>query len=197
VIVVNPTTIRLAESRWTALEGISLALDPSASEGTAHTIGVGFQPMPAADGATETLRFEGAHGFREGQALVYESGDGTPIGGLTSGDTYYVNSINAYTIRLARSVLEAQEDGATLFSAGDLDNPGGSGTVIDLGYVHGFKTGDAVVYNNGGGESIGGLAEGQTYYVIRETDMRVKLADTAGGKPGLLTRGRDPGLPTA
>ena len=35
---------------------------------------------------------------------------------------------------------------------------------------HRFNTGDAVVYRNGGGESIGGLVQGQRYYVIADAD---------------------------
>ena len=36
---------------------------------------------------------------------------------------------------------------------------------IDLGRNYGLVHGDAVVYHNGGGTSIGGLTEGTTYYV--------------------------------
>ena len=103
VIVVDPTTIRLAESQWKALEGVYIDLDSSAAEGTSHTIGAEFQPIPIVDGNTDTIRFQGAHGFREGQAIVYDSGGGTPIGGLTSGEKYYVNRIDAHTIKLART----------------------------------------------------------------------------------------------
>src|SRR5262249_32782590 len=38
--------------------------------------------------------------------------------------------------------------------------------------------GDAVVYRNGGGNSIGGLNDGQTYYVIRVDARTIKLAAT-------------------
>ncbi len=186
VIVESPTTIRLAESPWKALEGTYVPLDASPAEGTSHTIGAEFKPIPVVNGNTNTIHFEGTPGFREGQAIVYDSGDGTPIGGLTSGDTYYVNTIDTNTIKLARSVLESQEDPLTFFGLQDLDNTGGSGTTIDLGYAHGFKTGDAVVYQNGGDESIGNLNDGQTYYVIRESDTEIKLSDTIGGTPLVL-----------
>ncbi|MBM4043508.1 MAG: DUF4347 domain-containing protein [Planctomycetes bacterium] len=49
---------------------------------------------------------------------------------------------------------------------------------MDLGYAHGFDTGDAVVYDNGGGASIGGLTNGQTYYVIRVSPTELKLASS-------------------
>ena len=48
---------------------------------------------------------------------------------------------------------------------------------INLGYSHGFQDGDAVIYRNGGGDSIGGLMDGATYYVIRVDDTTVQLAE--------------------
>ncbi|WP_370312902.1 LEPR-XLL domain-containing protein [Sagittula sp.] len=50
---------------------------------------------------------------------------------------------------------------------------------IFLGEDHGLSTGDAVVYtNNSGGNDIGGLTSGQTYYIVEDTNGRVKLAAT-------------------
>jgi hypothetical protein len=43
----------------------------------------------------------------------------------------------------------------------DLDN-----NTIFVGPDHGFKTGDAIIYGTGGGSAIGGLTDGETYYVI-------------------------------
>jgi hypothetical protein len=51
-------------------------------------------------------------------------------------------------------------------------------SIIDLGYDHGFQTGDAVVYDDGGGTKLGNLVDRQTYYVIRVDATRVKLADS-------------------
>ncbi|HSG99026.1 MAG TPA: hypothetical protein VLB27_03190, partial [candidate division Zixibacteria bacterium] len=50
---------------------------------------------------------------------------------------------------------------------------------INLGPDHGFTTGDAAVYRSGGGNSIGGLVDGETYYVIATSDPdRVQLASS-------------------
>ena len=51
---------------------------------------------------------------------------------------------------------------------------------LDLGADHGYANGDAIVYSNGGGASIGGLENGKTYYIINDTTNanRVKLAAT-------------------
>lgn len=43
---------------------------------------------------------------------------------------------------------------------------------------HDLFTGDEVVYNNGGGTSIGGLTSGSTYYVVKITANTIKLATT-------------------
>src|SRR5262249_50246638 len=51
-------------------------------------------------------------------------------------------------------------------------------SVTHLGYAHGLATGEAVVYHNGGGASVGGLVDGQTYYVIVVDDSSISLAET-------------------
>src|SRR5205823_13261249 len=49
-------------------------------------------------------------------------------------------------------------------------------TVIHLEHEHGLTTGEAVVYHNGGGTNVGGLIDGQTYYVIRVDDDHISVA---------------------
>jgi hypothetical protein len=39
---------------------------------------------------------------------------------------------------------------------------------INVGADNGLQTGDTVVYDNGGGASIGGLTSGETYYVVMD-----------------------------
>jgi len=181
-IMVDPTTVRLAESRREALEGVPVELDASAATGAAHTVGAKFRAIPLVDGQTNTIRFDGAHGLRDGQEVVYETGGGGHIGGLVDGDAYYVNRIDATTIKLARSKAEAAEDAATLFGPDDVDDTAGAET-IDLGYAHGFQVGDTVVYANGGGEDIGGLRDGQSYHMVWASGggEQLKLSQTPGG----------------
>ena len=53
----------------------------------------------------------------------------------------------------------------------------GTAGTIDLGTGQPFQTGDAVVYHSGGGDSVGGLTDGSTYYVIATDDPnQVQLA---------------------
>ena len=49
---------------------------------------------------------------------------------------------------------------------------------IELGYSHGFVDGQAVVYSNGNGTSIGGLANGNVYFVVVVDQTKIKLAET-------------------
>ncbi|MCY2932454.1 MAG: hypothetical protein NTV86_23755 [Planctomycetota bacterium] len=53
-----------------------------------------------------------------------------------------------------------------------------AGNVIDLGYAHGFTTGQAVVYYNGGDSNISGLTDGTVYYAIVTGAHTIKLATT-------------------
>jgi hypothetical protein len=63
--------------------------------------------------------------------------------------------------------VEAEQGGrAWTFSPyDDVDDASGHET-IELGTAHGFRTGDSVVYGNGGGTAIGGLEDGKTYFLI-------------------------------
>lgn len=55
-----------------------------------------------------------------------------------------------------------------------------NGSTNILTYVgHGFVTGDAVLYNNNSGTSIGGLTTGLTYYVIKIGVDTIKLASSS------------------
>ena len=51
-------------------------------------------------------------------------------------------------------------------------------SIIDFGQVDGYQTGEAITYNSGPGGPIGGLTDGQTYYVIVVDPERIRLAST-------------------
>ena len=50
---------------------------------------------------------------------------------------------------------------------------------IDLGYTHGYSTGDQVVYSDGGDSPINGLVDGGVYYTGVVDSTTVRLARTA------------------
>jgi hypothetical protein len=80
---------------------------------------------------------------------------------------------------VTRQYLDDNPPGPRFDPATDVDN-GSTGTnTIDLGPNHGFHTGDAVVYRNGGGQSIGGLSDGETYFIVESVDPdKVRLASS-------------------
>ena len=51
-----------------------------------------------------------------------------------------------------------------------------TGDALYFASPHGLETGDAVVYHDGGGPVIGGLTDGQVYYVIKVDNHTIKLA---------------------
>ena len=52
---------------------------------------------------------------------------------------------------------------------------------------HGFADGQQVIYDNGGGASIGGLTDGGTYYVIRLSSTKFQLSLAPRGPPIVLS----------
>jgi hypothetical protein len=172
---------------------LRLDLDTTGVWGSQHNLGRTFSPLTAVVSAAESIDLGQPHGFTLGQAVVYRSGGGTRIGGLIDGGTYYVvpDAINPNAFQLAGTEAGAQKQvpevidltaaGATgtrhgfavAFDAADSVDD--SGDTIDLGYNHGLRGGDLVVYDNGGGTSITGLSQGGSYYVTVVGDTAVKL----------------------
>ncbi len=78
-----------------------------------------------------------------------------------------------------RNASQAQIGGGNLFHPWQAVGDDGS---IRLGPAHNLATGDAVVYRSLDDDSLEGLADGQTYYVIVDSadPQRVQLATSAG-----------------
>jgi len=131
-----------------------------------------------------------AHGFSSGDEVVYSAGGDFVILGLTDGERYYVDPINETTIRLGRSPDEATATFDPTSVSVVVDSEGTE--TIDLGYTHGLHTGDPVIYSSGGGTDIGGLTDGQTYYVIATGDSTIALAES---RAEALAAGRVPFRP--
>ncbi len=60
-----------------------------------------FNPFTQADLVDSIIDFGQVDGYQTGDAVTYNSGPGGPIGGLTSGQTYYVIVVDPERIRLA------------------------------------------------------------------------------------------------
>ncbi|MBS0263399.1 MAG: hypothetical protein JSS02_15765, partial [Planctomycetes bacterium] len=155
------------------------------------------------------IKFGAQHNLSNGQQVVYHVTAGnTPIGGLTDGQVYYVIKIDDTTIKLSASadlltaVTLTSPSGVTpdtvvalgtaLFNAHT--NVDAAEDSITFTTVHDFASGQAVVYhasnivNNGGNgtvTSVGGLTDGNVYYVVRISPTKIKLATNANGS-GLI-----------
>ncbi|EXI79545.1 MAG: hypothetical protein AW10_02278 [Candidatus Accumulibacter appositus] len=154
------------------------------------------------DLGTATLFLPG-HGFQPGEVVTYSSDDGEPIGGLISGGAYAVIVVDADHLRLAAvsapsQALPLNSRGSTGFGThslavvrGEADddaywvpfNPtllpavdAASDTLWIQG-EHGFKNGERVTYLTGGGAAIGGLQDGQDYFVIVTGASSFQLED--------------------
>jgi len=106
--------------------------------------------------------------FQEGDAVLYTDGGGTAIGGLVSGDTYYVYRKSGDRFRLASdpnlvtgvsvSMGSTRSWNTTYFRTDNTIRPYFLNT-------HGFTTGNAILYTQTSGNPVGDLKSGNIYYV--------------------------------
>ena len=75
----------------------------------------------ATDVASNTITYAG-HGFADGDKVTYTNGGGTSIGGLTTGNTYYVIEINSSTFKLATTYANAIANSPITLTDGVGDN---------------------------------------------------------------------------
>ncbi len=75
-----------------------------------------FNPFTQADLADSIIDFGQADGYQTGDQITYQSGPGGPIGGLTSGQSYYVIVVGPESIRLASTPANAQAGNYIVFT---------------------------------------------------------------------------------
>ncbi|MEL7246212.1 MAG: hypothetical protein AAGM40_28340, partial [Cyanobacteria bacterium J06573_2] len=147
------------------------------------------------DTQQDTINFASPHGFTDGSQVRYEldAGDNA-IGGLTSGDTYYVKRISNTAIQLTStnggSALNLTSDGSgnhrfvktgSVFSAENNITVDTYSDEIILPTATNFEIGEAVKYNSNGTQEIGGLSSGNTYYIVSNRGNSLQLSATADG----------------
>lgn len=133
--------------------------------------------------ANDTITITG-HRFEDGDEVIYNvpASPAYAINGLTDGNTYYVVSKTTNTFKLAST------SGGTAINLTfptvtvDADDP----SVVDIATdkvitANTFTNGDYVVYDNGGGTDIGGLVNGDSYYIVNRTASEFQLSLTSGG----------------
>lgn len=121
-----------------------------------------------------------SHGLTTNDPIYYYAAS-NPIGGLTSGQLYFVIRTDANTIKLATTAANSAAGTAIdLTSAPSSDTTQfiyqGVNIANNVLYSssHGLKTGDVIFYDNVG-TSITGLSENVNYYVSRVDDDQFKL----------------------
>jgi len=132
-----------------------------------------FNGATSVDDVGESIAYNG-HLFVTGDAVVYTNGGGTSIGGLTSGNTYYVIRVDSNTIRLALTSADATTN--TYINLTD-----GVGASHKLTLTSGGATGTAVLGT--GGEIVGySIVDAGTGY----TNANIEVIDTSGSGSGAV-----------
>ncbi len=185
--------IQLASSRADASAGQALPLGAGAS-GTDHTF------TSLAVDLDADLIVVPSHNFDTGQQVTYFSGDGTPVGGLNDATGYFAIRLDDNLLQLATSPANASAGIAVNLNSGASGSMQGFSTTtfvnvfdaarstpvvdevtdtIELN-AHGLSDGDLVTYRTSGGDPIGGLIDGDEYFVIKIDDNSIRLAANAG-----------------
>ena len=113
-----------------------------------------------------TIKFSQNHNLSNGDKVIYETANGTAIGGLVSGNAYYVKVIDDQTVQLSQNQFVV----SFTYKSDDLTNQ------ITL-TGHGFNTGDRIIYQTSG-TALNGLESGKAYYVIKVDANNFRLAST-------------------
>ena len=172
---VSNFTYRLSSTPSPSLTTINLTNPSSRETTTSSTIS-----RVVVNVAADTLTINN-HGFLVDQPIRYDVGGGTPIVPLQDQQTYYVQEVlDANRIRLKVSLNAPTYINFT---------SAGTGTAHSFIFItvnaaedtlyipnHGLVSGQAVRYSNGGGTTVPGLTNNNTYYIFRVDASLVKLA---------------------
>jgi hypothetical protein len=120
------------------------------------------------------------HNFNSGTSVTYTAGGGTAIGGLTAGNSVYVQPVNTDLIRLSTT-----SDGwrAAAFNVTGITV--GTGTLTTATQTTQFVTGNRVQYL-ATGTPITGLTNGAYYYVRSDSATTCRLYWTLNGATNAL-----------
>jgi hypothetical protein len=192
----NPNSFKLASTEANAKNNIALSINGAGITGTSHSF-TANNPLPIGfesdqielDETKENTISLSSNDWTDGTAVIYDNGGGKSIDGLTHDNTYYVvtDSRDNKVIKLATNangtgIVEldpsvAEGEGHRFYEASTLS----STQIIDFGEEHNWYNSDLVTYRNENGTAIGGLEDGEQYYVIVVNSTKIKLAKTPGG----------------
>lgn len=124
-----------------------------------------------------------ANTFSDGDEVVYSTGGGVAIGGLTDGSNYFIVSSSASEFQLAAT---SGGTAITLTANNSVTIDSTDTAVVDLTNdkiitANTFSDGDVVTYDVGGGTAITGLTDATDYYIINSSATEFQLSATSGG----------------
>jgi hypothetical protein len=168
--VIDNNNIQLSQSLGSAVLALS-----SAGTGTGHSF------IYVVVNLDEDSLYIPGHDLVTGSRVVYSSGGGTAIGGLTSGTSYFALRIDNNIIKLSTN-----KEGSALVNLSTLGTGNHTLTTNQLNLAdnqisipaHGFSGGELVQYDSVGQTPVGGLSSGSPYYIILIDGDNIKLATT-------------------
>lgn len=182
VINANPQTtwsaVTAGASYTLSEKPTSLASDPSIL--STDVFGVDDTEMAAGgDNVVHVGVTSGGSGYGSVPLVSFTGGGGssaaataTVVGGVVTGITV-TNVGSSYTSAPTVVITPRSKTGINVTSINY------STDVVNV--AHTFSDGDAVVYDNGGGDDIVGLTDGETYYIILIDSNNFRLSATSGG----------------
>ncbi|MCO6457026.1 MAG: hypothetical protein J5I93_17150, partial [Pirellulaceae bacterium] len=140
--------------------GSATAADP-VSDGT-------FDAAATVDPGTDTITLAARHALLSGDTVTYLANGNTVVGGLTDNRQYGVIVTGDTTLQF----------GATFITGGMNSQVDLASDEIRFPFAHNLASGDRVIYRPADdAASIGGLAVGATYQVVRVDATTIKLLD--------------------
>jgi len=175
---------------------LSQALNGPAIDFTSAGLGTSHSFLYVVVNLTEDSLYIPGHGYVTGTKVTYSNGGGSSIGGLTSGQPYFVYRLDDNIIKLTSTIGGPIIDLTTLGSGNHSLTTNAVDFVNDVISIpnHGFSQGELVQYDSSGQTAIGGLVSGNPYYVILIDGNNIALATTlinatAGTRVNLTTAG--------
>lgn len=140
---------------------------------TITTPKITFNAATDVNDVAETISYTG-HRLVTGDAVVYNNGGGTSIGGLTSGNTYYIIRLNADLFQLATSALNAT-------NGTNINLTDGVGVAHTLTLTNGAATATSILGT--GGEIVGYSIDDAG---IGYTNANIEIVDSSGSGSGAV-----------
>jgi hypothetical protein len=172
--VIDNNTIQLSQS----LGGPVIDLG---SGGSSVGTGTGHSFIYVVVNLEEDSLYIPGHDLVTGSRVVYGSGSGTAIGGLSNGTSYFAVRVDNNIVKLSTN-----KEGTALVNLTSLGSGNHTLTTNQLNLTdnqisipaHGFSRGELVQYDSVGQTAVGGLSSGSPYYIILVDGDNIKLATT-------------------